>query len=112
MSYWNAAPQDYRPPPAATPGWQFAPYPTWGTNPARVGPRRLGVGAADPVRVNNDVLPRYTPIGCCGCEPPAVGAVGDQYRETTWGHVALASAGSIGVGMLFGWAWCQRKPGR
>jgi len=34
----------YRPPPAATPGWQFAPVPGWGTNPLRAGPERVGVG--------------------------------------------------------------------
>ncbi len=124
MSYWNVPTSYYRPPPAGTPGWQFAPVPGWGMNPRRAGPRRSGVGAVDPVRVNDDVLPDYSlvnqnratikamtaSLGGWGCQ--AVGAAGDQYRETTYGHVALASAASIAVGMLFGWTWCTRKPGR
>jgi hypothetical protein len=56
------------------------------------------------------VLPKYAAIsdpglagcgacaGCCG-----VGEV--DYKQTTWGHVALAAAGGIVLGMVFMYAW-------
>ncbi len=45
-SYYAMTSDMYRPPPAATPGWQFGPVPGWGTNPYRAGPKRVGVGCS------------------------------------------------------------------
>lgn len=135
-SYYNMPIDFYRPPPAGTPGWQEAPVPGWGINPLRAGPRRVGVGADEPVTIDvwrpgldrymgggipeqnrvlphyaalagggipeqDRVLPRYTAVGGCGCGPQLAGAEEDAYKQTTWGHVALAAAGGILTGMLF-----------
>lgn len=107
MSFYNVPMDDYQMPPAGTPGWQFAPVPGWGTNPDRAGPLRVGVGAmysSGIVPTNQAVLPRYAPLDGCGCRP--MGELESEgYRETTYGHVALAAAGGIAVGILFGFAW-------
>lgn len=44
MSYYGMDSAMYQQLPPATPGWQFAPVPGWGTNPLRAGPERVGVG--------------------------------------------------------------------
>lgn len=51
------------------------------------------------VLLNDAVLPRYH----------AVGAEGDQYRTMTVGHVALAGAGGIIVGLTMMWLWKGRR---
>jgi hypothetical protein len=86
-SYYAVTPDMYQPPPPATPGWQQAPVPGWGTNPMRAGPKRVGVGG-----------------GCRGC-----GQAADKYRTMTAGHVALAGAAGILAGMSFMWVWHERK---
>jgi hypothetical protein len=113
MSMYNIVPSDYFEGPAGTPGWADAPVPGWGINPFRAGPVRVGVdglgsvlGAtlgvlgdayqSGSVIWNDAVLPRYAPIDGLGT---------DQYKETSWGMTALVSAGSIGLGLLFGYAW-------
>lgn len=48
MSYYNITNDYYQPPSPGTPGWQLAPVPGWGMNPARSGPAWIaanGVGA-------------------------------------------------------------------
>ncbi len=45
-SYYEVTPRMYQSPAAATPGWEQAPVPGWGTNPMRAGPPRVGVGCA------------------------------------------------------------------
>jgi len=111
MSLYTVTDDMYREGPAGTPGWQHAPVPGWGTNPYRAGPRRVGVGEyyeASTVAVNQAVLPRYAPLSGCGCSGASIGAIeSDQYNETTWGHVMLAAAGGIVMGVLFGYAWWQ-----
>ncbi len=96
--------------PAATPLWQEAPVPGWGTNPLRAGPPRVGVGAyaspacgpcgaySDDVPLNSAVLPQYVPIGAdAGSE------------QTSYGVVALGVAGGIILGLAFGWLWFGSK---
>ena len=122
MSFYNVVPSDYHEGPAGTPGWADAPVPGWGINPFRAGPVRVGVGMfglglgqigdyyrPGGVPGNDLVLPRYAPLGGCGCGVGMpFGAVEDQYRETSWGTVMLAGAGGIALGVLFGFAWWQR----
>jgi len=86
-SYYQVTPDMYQPPPVATPGWQQAPVPGWGTNPYRAGPRRLAVE------------------GCSSCGE----AADDRYRTMTAGHVALAGAGGIALGMLFMAIWQKSR---
>lgn len=99
MSFWNVPDADYHELAVATPGWQHAPVPGWGINPLRAGPRRVGVGLAGGIPGENDFLPRYTPLGL---DPAA------SYNETSYGVVALAGAGGIMLGLLFGYAWWAR----
>lgn len=99
--------------PVGTPLWQEAPVPGWGVNPMRAGPERVGVGAyatptcgpcgaySDDVPLNSAVLPRYAPIGADASS-----------EQTTYGMVALAAAGSIVLGLAFGWLWFANKPAR
>lgn len=99
MSYVNVMQQEYHEGPAGTPGWQDAPVPGWGINPDRSGPRRVGVGAAferGSIPCEDDFLPHYYPLSA---------APSDAYLETSYGVVALAAAGGIGIGVLFGYAW-------
>jgi hypothetical protein len=110
-SYYQVPQSFYRDIPAETPGWQNAPVPGWGINPLRSGPRRVGVGGCvgcidEGFDEPDNSLPQYAAVG--GCGPCGCGggcgmgaAEEDQYKETTWGHVALAAAGGIIAGMLF-----------
>jgi hypothetical protein len=98
MSYWNVPPADYHELPVATPGWQSAPVPGWGINPLRAGPMRVGVGGG--IWEEDAFLPDYAPIGA---DAPV------DYRETSYGVVALAGSGGILLGMLFGYAWWGLK---
>lgn len=99
MSYWNVPDADYHELPVATPGWQDAPVPGWGINPFRAGPRRVGLGGGIPGE--DDFLPHYAALGL---DPET------EYRETSWGVVAGATAGGIMLGILFGYArWGTRK---
>jgi hypothetical protein len=50
------------------------------------------------VRLNDAVLPHYAPVG----------AEGDVYRTMTTGHVALAAAGGLLLGLLCMWVWKAR----
>jgi hypothetical protein len=111
-SYYQVPQSFYRDIPAETPGWQNAPVPGWGINPLRAGPRRVGVGGCvgcidEGFDEPDNSLPEYAAVGgCgpCGCGGGCSGigeAEEDQYKETTWGHVALAAAGGIIAGMLF-----------
>jgi hypothetical protein len=101
MAYWMVPDSDYHELHVATPGWQNAPVPGWGINPLRAGPRRVGVSGGIPGEDN--FLPYYTPIGA---DP------GAAYNETSYGVVALAGAGGIMLGLLFGYAWWElrKKP--
>jgi hypothetical protein len=56
-------------------------------------PPLRGLGRS--VWLNDAVLPRYAPVG----------AEGDQYRTMTTGHVALAGAGGLLLGLFMMWAW-------
>lgn len=95
--------------PVATPLWQEAPVPGWGVNPLRAGPARVGVGAyatpvtgcgcSDDVPLNSAVLPRYAPIGADASS-----------EQTSYGVVAMVAAGSIVLGLAFGWLWFANKP--
>lgn len=109
MTYYNVKAMDYRELPAGTPGWQFAPVPGWGTNPDRSGPPRVGVGLLGAafergsIPCEDDFLPDYAPLGA---------AAEDAYLETSYGMVALGTAGGIAVGLLFGYGWWGRKRAR
>jgi len=92
------SPGFYQNMPAFIPGNGPVPVPGWGKNPYRAGPARVGVGAFM-VPTNAAVLPRYTPIGV---------AEGDQYLQTTYGHVAGAGAAGIMLGLGLGWLWFGR----
>ncbi len=123
-SYYNMPDSFYQPPSAGTPMWQEAPVPGWGVNPMRAGPPRVGVGADEATTIDmwrperhlgggipeqDRVLPHYTPIGgCAGCVELGA-AEEDVYKQTTWGHVALATAGGILVGMLFMYLYMAAK---
>jgi hypothetical protein len=117
-SYYKTPSSFYEELPAETPFWQQAPVPGWGKNPMRAGPRRVGIGAdTEPVTIDpwapdfvrarfgipgeDRVLPRYVPVGMsgCGCGPLSA-AEEDVYKQTTWGHVALAASGGIVFGLL------------
>lgn len=84
MSYYM---MDYSMTDPGTPGHQFAPYPSWGMNPAAAGPRRVGVGADSRTADNTS----------------------DAYKQTSWGVVAAASAGGIALGVLLGYLAAKRK---
>lgn len=86
-SYYQVTPDMYQPPPVGTPGWQGGHVPGWGVNPRRAGPPRLAVE------------------GCSACGE----AADDQYRTMTAGHVALAAAGGIAVGMVMMAVWYKSK---
>lgn len=87
MSYYQ---MDYSMTNPGTPGWQFAPVPGWGANPAAAGPRRVGVGG-------------------CGCG----GGVGQdtrvatdiegRYNQTSYGMVAAVGAGALLLGVFLGY---------
>jgi len=49
-SYYRVTPSMYANLPAATPGWEDAPVPGWGTNPLRAGPERIAVGGCGACR--------------------------------------------------------------
>jgi hypothetical protein len=73
-SYYAVPPDMYQPPPPATPGWQQAPVPGWGTNPMRAGPKRVGVGQETPA----------CPLGTTGI---AILCVGMLLGGVTMGYV-------------------------
>jgi hypothetical protein len=85
--------QRYIPIEQGTPGWQFAPVPTWGGNPLNAGPRRVGVGCA---------------AGGCGCGG-SCGATEDAYKQVGWGYVAAGSALALIAGLLIGYAAGGKK---
>jgi hypothetical protein len=49
-----------------------------------------------------DTLPRYVQLGT---DAPTT----DQYNTMTVGHVALAGAGGIVLGMIFAWIYCENR---
>jgi len=57
----------------------------------------------------NETLPRYTAVGCAACAGPLGQAAEDQYKTMTAGHVALAAAGGILLGMAMTYAWMVGK---
>lgn len=98
MSYYM---MNYQMTDPGTPGWQFAPYPSWGMNPAAAGPPRIGVGCT-------------TCPGGVGQERVAPD-VESSYRTTSWGMVAAVGAGALLVGVFLGYVAGQRsklKPNR
>jgi hypothetical protein len=106
MSFYNVPMVDYAEKPAGTPGWWNAPVPGWGMNVFRAGPERVGIGRLgdyyEPGQIPEmqAVLPRYQMV------LEGMGATPEEsYRETTWGHVALAASGGILLGVIFGFAW-------
>jgi hypothetical protein len=90
-SYYAVTPQMYNPPPAATPGWDQAPVPGWGTNPFRAGPERVGVN------------------GCSSCAA-AAGGVGAMPGEgmTTGQWVLLL--GGVAAALYGTWWMLARYP--
>lgn len=95
MSYYM---QKFIPLEAGTPGWQFAPVPGWGVNPAAAGPPRIGVGCA---------------TGRCAGMGAETATTEASYKQATWGEVLLAGAGALIVGVLIGWvAHTASKPKR
>lgn len=72
----------------------------------RILPRYAAVGGGIPEQ--DRVLPRYAAVGGCGCGPMS-GAEEDAYKQTTWGHVALAASGGIMAGMLFMYLYMAAK---
>lgn len=103
-SYYEVPSSFYQPPPVGTPGWQHAPVPGWGINPLRAGPARVGVGSEQMLRYYRE---RRGTSGC-GCGD----ATTDQYLTMTAGHVALAGAGGIALGMLFMYIWQAQRRAR
>lgn len=116
MSYYR---MDYGMTNPGTPGWQFAPVPGWGMNPAAAGPPRVGVGnaAETPMVVQGEVpMPPFAPAnGVLGAghaiplnafgqdnERTATDIEG-RYKQTSWGLVAAVGAGALLLGLFLGY---------
>jgi len=78
-----------------TPGWQFAPVPGWGMNPAAAGPRRVGVGCNCATPMGQDDTRTATDIE-------------GRYKQTSYGMVAAAGAGALLVGVFLGYVAGKR----
>ncbi len=87
MSYYM---MDYSMTNPGTPGWQFAPVPGWGVNPAAAGPRRVGVG--QDARTAPDLEGRYS--------------------QTSYGMVAAVGAGALLLGVFLGYVAGKRAQKR
>lgn len=80
-SYYNTPDWFYQEDEWGRPFWQFEPVPGWGVNPLVYEVPRVGIG---------------------GCNCPGIAGLGqDEYNETSWGMVAFAATGGIGLGMIF-----------
>lgn len=95
-SYFEVTSNMYQPPPAAVPGWQLAPVPGWGTNPARSGPPVLAMNGIE----TSTVLPHWAPVKS---------ALGDSDSDANEGYIALAAAGGIFFGWFLAWAYWHNK---
>lgn len=96
MSYYNLTNDYYQPPTPGTPGWQLAPVPGWGMNPARSGPARIAANGLSGVRL----------IGIGASEAPVV----DSEAAGTEGKIAMAAAGGIFLGWALAWVyWSNRS---
>jgi len=84
MSYYM---MDYSANNPGTPGWQFAPVPGWGANPAAAGARRVGVG--QDARTAPDLS--------------------EQYEKTSYGMVAAVGAGALMLGVFLGYQAGKRS---
>lgn len=92
MSYYGMSDSMYRPPPAGLPGWQLAPVPGWGMNPARSGPPVLATRG----------------VGCmCGVSGCSCGGL--EQRTMTEGHVAFGVASGVFLGWLFASAYYRNR---
>jgi hypothetical protein len=98
-----------------TPGWQFAPVPGWGMNPAAAGPARVGVGLSAEHATQVDLMPPQASANGMGCPCLGVGAetrvatdVETQYRQTSWGMLAAVAAGALAMGVFLGYAAGKR----
>jgi hypothetical protein len=104
MSYFM---HKYIPLHVGTPGWQFAPVPSWGVNPANAGPRRVGIGATC-ASCGSAGCAGCGSAGCAGCGSAGCAGCGateeEKYKTVTWGHVAGAAAIGLIAGLLVGYA--------
>lgn len=90
MSYYM---MDYSMTDPGTPGWQFAPVPGWGVNPAAAGPRRVGVGL---LGFGQDEGAR------------TVTDIEGRYSQTSYGMVAAVGAGALLLGVFLGYVAGKR----
>lgn len=90
MSYYNLDDTYYQPPSPGTPGWQLAPVPGWGMNPARAGSPRI---AFDGVRL----------VGI------GETSVVDSEEEGNEGKIAIAAAAGIFLGWALAWVYWSNK---
>jgi len=96
MSFYSVPDSAYRHTPAGSPGWQRAPVPGWGVNPAKAGSPIVGAGASpDGLGQQVSTLPHYTQL---------FGDAGDQYKQFSVGHLGFAAAGGILVGAILTYA--------
>jgi hypothetical protein len=94
MSYYM---MDYSMTDPGTPGWQFAPVPGWGVNPAAAGPRRVGVGL---LGFGQDTGAR------------TVTDIEGRYSQTSYGMVAAVGAGALLLGVFLGYVAGKRAQKR
>lgn len=97
MSYYQ---MDYSMTNPGTPGWQFAPVPGWGANPAAAGPARVGMGCPGGCR------------GGVGEEPRTATDIQGRYSQTSYGVVASVGAGALLLGVFLGYLAGKRAKKR
>lgn len=119
MSYYL---MDYGMTNPGTAGWQYAPVPSWGSNPAAAGPPRVGVGLSaehitevmPPQAATNGLPPQAATngIGCpclgLGQEARSAPDIEGRYQQTSWGMVAAVAAGAVALGVFLGYAAGKR----
>jgi hypothetical protein len=88
MSYYNTPDSFYRVTPPALPGWQQAPVPGWGANPARAGSPIVGASGVE------SILPSIVPISGQLGDP-----LSDQQNQLVANMAFSGAAGLVG-GML------------
>jgi len=87
-----------------TPGWQFAPVPGWGINPAAAGPPRVGVGAHP--------APIYqAAVNAFGQDTRTATDIETRYKQTSWGVVAASSAAGLLLGVFLGYVAGKKSKG-
>lgn len=95
MSYVGLSTKDYQTTPPGVPGWQFAPVPGWGYNPARAGAPIIATGNTG-----------------CGCGSTDGLGANDSEEQANQGYIALAAAGGLFLGWFLGWFYLTQVKGK